>query len=107
MKGNRTIVVDNGACTIKLGIVQGKGKVTTRSLLTLAYVFNVLTIMQRNITNAIVRTKGDKVTYVGHEIDTCHDFSSLHYRLPFEKVSASRLSQRDHRSDDFSACRGI
>jgi hypothetical protein len=36
--------------------------------------------------NAIVRSKGDKQTYYGHEIPLCTDRSSLHYRLPCEKV---------------------
>ncbi|KAK7462277.1 Actin-related protein 6 [Stygiomarasmius scandens] len=37
------------------------------------------------IPNAIVKSKGDKATYFGHEIEKCKDYSSLHYRLPFEK----------------------
>ncbi|KAI0086978.1 actin-like protein Arp6 [Irpex rosettiformis] len=68
MKKSSIVVVDNGAATIKLGVVHGKAKVTTRI-----------------IQNAIVRSKGDKITYVGQEIDSCNDFSSLRYRLPFEK----------------------
>lgn len=47
-----------------------------------------LTSLGRVIPNAIVRSKGDKSTYVGHEIEGCRDFSSLHFRLPFEKVCA-------------------
>lgn len=35
--------------------------------------------------NAIVRSKGDKQTYYGHEIPHCRDRSTLHSRLPFEK----------------------
>ena len=38
------------------------------------------------VPNAVVRSKGDKQTYYGHEIPFCQDKSSLHYRLPFEKV---------------------
>ncbi|KAJ7633827.1 actin-domain-containing protein, partial [Mycena polygramma] len=34
----------------------------------------------------VVRSKGDKMTYVGHELDRCRDCSSLSYRLPLEKV---------------------
>ncbi|KAF8182292.1 actin-related protein Arp6 [Pholiota molesta] len=60
------IVLDNGASTIKAGIV---GYDTE----------------PRVISNAIVRSKGDKATYFGHEITQCRDYSSLHYRLPFEK----------------------
>ena len=40
----------------------------------------------RIIPNAVVRSKGDKMTYFGHELERCRDYSSLHYRLPFEKV---------------------
>lgn len=42
--------------------------------------------MYRIITNAVVRSKGDKRTYFGHELEQCTDFASLHYRLPFERV---------------------
>src|SRR5215472_2304111 len=45
-----------------------------------------LTPLDRTIPNAVVRSKGDKRTYFGHEIEHCVDYSSLHYRLPFEKV---------------------
>jgi actin-related protein 6 len=40
----------------------------------------------RIIPNTIVRSKGDKKTYFGHEIAQCKDYSTLHFRLPFEKV---------------------
>jgi len=40
----------------------------------------------RIISNAIVRSKGDKRMYIGPEIDSCQDFFALHYRLAFEKV---------------------
>lgn len=33
-----------------------------------------------------MRSKGDRATYIGHELESCRDFASLHYRLPFEKV---------------------
>lgn len=36
--------------------------------------------------NAIVRGKADKRHYVGDQLDNCTDFSSLYYRLAFEKV---------------------
>ncbi|KIP04446.1 hypothetical protein PHLGIDRAFT_25604 [Phlebiopsis gigantea 11061_1 CR5-6] len=67
LKHTRIVVVDNGASTIKLGV---KGFNDSDS---------------RVIPNAIVRSKGDKATYYGHEIEKCTDYSSLHYRLPFEK----------------------
>lgn len=40
----------------------------------------------RLVPNAIVRGKADKRNYVGDQLDECTDFSSLYYRLPFEKV---------------------
>jgi len=61
-----TVVLDNGGSTIKAGVVGDDETV-------------------RIIPNAVVRSKGDKMTYIGHEIARCRDFSSLHYRLPFEK----------------------
>uniref|UniRef100_A0A8H7XR10 Actin-like protein ARP6 n=1 Tax=Psilocybe cubensis TaxID=181762 RepID=A0A8H7XR10_PSICU len=57
------IVLDNGASTIKVGLGPEP----------------------RIISNAVVRSKGDKMSYFGHEIARCEDYSSLHYRLPFEK----------------------
>jgi len=32
------------------------------------------------------------MSYFGHEIARCKDYSSLHYRLPFEKVWADYFS---------------
>ncbi|EPQ54631.1 actin-like protein Arp6 [Gloeophyllum trabeum ATCC 11539] len=61
-------VLDNGACTVKCG----RTSVSYDD-------------QPRLITNAVVRSRGDKATYIGHEFDQCRDFSSLHYRLPFEK----------------------
>lgn len=51
----------------------------------------------RIIPNAIVWSKGDKMKYFGHEVAQCKDYSTLHFRLPFEKVSywstsASRIA---------------
>ncbi|KAF9046356.1 actin-like protein ARP6 [Panaeolus papilionaceus] len=60
------VVLDNGASSIKVGIVNQDRE-------------------PRIITNAVVKSKGDKMTYIGHEIARCKDYSSLHYRLPFEK----------------------
>ncbi|THH10060.1 hypothetical protein EW146_g8492 [Bondarzewia mesenterica] len=72
MKRTRTVVVDNGASTIKAGIAKANQD-------------------PRVIPNAIIRSKGDKTTYFGHEFKKCRDHSSLHYRLPFEKVSLGAL----------------
>ncbi|GJE94184.1 actin family protein [Phanerochaete sordida] len=66
-RSRKIVVVDNGASTIKLGVLGAKER------------------EPRIISNAIVRSKGDKATYYGQELDNCVDFSSLHYRLPFEK----------------------
>ncbi|KAF9257152.1 actin-related protein Arp6 [Marasmius fiardii PR-910] len=64
-----TIVLDNGGHTIKAGLVTSHDKKPYPHL----------------IPNAIVRSKGDKTTYFGHELEKCKDYSSLHYRLPLEK----------------------
>ncbi|KAF8228073.1 actin-related protein Arp6 [Tricholoma matsutake] len=69
---NSVIVLDNGAATIKAGIANQLTEQGGSQGL-------------RIITNAVVRSKGDKLTYFGHELDRCRDYSSLHYRLPFEK----------------------
>ncbi|KAH7885477.1 actin family [Phlebopus sp. FC_14] len=65
-----TVVLDNGGSTIKAGIVGANGQPDHEV---------------RLVPNAVARSKGDRSTYVGHEIERCSDFSSLHYRLPFEK----------------------
>ncbi|KAJ7582804.1 actin-related protein Arp6 [Mycena floridula] len=63
-----TIILDNGAATIKAGVLnEGED------------------VLPRLIPNAIVRSKGDKKTYFGHEIERCKDYASLNYRLPLEK----------------------
>lgn len=67
MKSSTVIILDNGASTIRAGVV------------------GVHNSDPRVIANAIVRSKGDKATYIGHELEKCRDYSSLHYRLPFEK----------------------
>ncbi|KAJ7624808.1 actin-domain-containing protein [Roridomyces roridus] len=62
------LVLENGACSTKAGIVD-----------------HPTALEPRIVTNAVVRSKGDKATYVGHEFDRCKDYSSLSYRLPLEK----------------------
>ncbi|KAJ6614988.1 actin-like protein ARP6 [Mycena sp. CBHHK59/15] len=62
------LVLDNGGATVKAGIIDEK-----------------LADDPRIIVNAVVRSKGDKATYIGHELDKCKDHSSLNYRLPLEK----------------------
>lgn len=61
------VVLDNGASTVKAGILDAAGS------------------QPRIIPNAVIRSKGDKATYIGHEFERCRDYSALHYRLPFEK----------------------
>ncbi|KAL1760490.1 actin family [Schizophyllum commune] len=61
-----TIILDNGGSTVKAGVVG----VHSEPLI---------------VPNAVIRSKGDKETYVGHEYARCSDFSSLHFRLPVEK----------------------
>ncbi|KAG6900146.1 hypothetical protein C0993_002295 [Termitomyces sp. T159_Od127] len=61
------VVLDNGASTIKAGFANRKDQ------------------RPRIIPNAVVRSKGDKMTYFGHEFVKCKDYSSLNYRLPLEK----------------------
>ncbi|KAJ3711728.1 actin-related protein Arp6 [Lentinula raphanica] len=70
MPKTNVVVLDNGAGTIKAGIVPNDS--TEEQSVKL-------------VPNAIVRSKGDKATYFGHQIANCKDYSSLHYRLPFEK----------------------
>ncbi|KAJ3798772.1 actin-like protein ARP6 [Lentinula aff. detonsa] len=67
---NNIVILDNGAGSIKAGIA--------------SEIIAEQEVVQL-VPNAIVRSRGDKTTYFGHEIAKCKDFSSLHYRLPFEK----------------------
>ncbi|EIN12805.1 actin-like protein ARP6 [Punctularia strigosozonata HHB-11173 SS5] len=66
MSQSRTIVLDNGASTLKVGFADE-------------------TEAPKIIPNAIIRSKGDKETYFGHEIERCTNFASLNYRIPFQK----------------------
>ncbi|KAI0667701.1 actin-like protein Arp6 [Trametes maxima] len=67
MVPSNTVVLDNGASTVKAGIL---GVHDDQPLI---------------IPNSVVRSKGDNSTYVGHELTKCRDFTSLRFRLPFEK----------------------
>lgn len=83
---NTLVILDNGAGSIKAGSVTGKS--VRWASLTFSRISNKLILFHhRLVPNAIVRSKGDKTTYFGHEIAKCKDYSSLHYRLPFEKAS--------------------
>ncbi|KAI1321205.1 Actin- protein 6 [Mortierella claussenii] len=63
---SRTLVVDNGASTIKCGYADGD-------------------VPYRTIPNNITRSKAERRTFVGDQLEACKDFSGLYYRLPFEK----------------------
>ncbi|XP_006462962.1 hypothetical protein AGABI2DRAFT_72217 [Agaricus bisporus var. bisporus H97] len=74
------VVIDNGAHTVKFGTQQENPRYSSS-----APPFCSLLTLPRAIPNAVIRSKGDKTTYCGHEFERCRDYSSLHYRLPFEK----------------------
>ncbi|KAH6912648.1 actin-like protein ARP6 [Coprinopsis sp. MPI-PUGE-AT-0042] len=63
------VILDNGGHSIKTGLLNSR----TRH------------VDPRVVPNAVVKTGGDKATYIGHEINTCEDYASLKYRLPIEK----------------------
>lgn len=62
----RTLVVDNGAATVKFGFADEDKP-------------------YRTFANNITRSKAERKTFVGDQLETCKDFSGLYYRLPFEK----------------------
>jgi actin-related protein len=68
----RTLVLDNGAYTIKAGIVPSASE-------------NLSYDDCRVIPNCIARSTRDKCSYVGSELDACKDFGELAFRRPVEK----------------------
>jgi actin-related protein 6 len=68
------LILDNGAHTIKAGIAG-----------------DPLYVEPRLFPNSIVRSKGDKKTYVADEIERCRDYGGLQYRRPFERVSVGGI----------------
>lgn len=68
---NKTLVIDNGAYTIKAGLVSAATEPTYDSCSV--------------IPNCIARSTRDKLTYVGAELDSCKDFGELAFRRPVEK----------------------
>lgn len=68
---NKTLVLDNGAYTIKAGLVASGAKPT----------YDDCTV----IPNCIARSTRDKRTYVASEIESCKDFGELAFRRPVEK----------------------
>lgn len=53
-----------------------------------------------------MRAKGDNATYIGHELAKCRDFTSLRFRLPFEKVGAGSFDHPALRPTRYS-CQGL
>lgn len=43
------------------------------------------------------------MTYFGHEVERCRDYSSLHYRLPFEKVRPRKYFRQPESRDNISS----
>ena len=90
------VVLDNGASTIKTGIVIDEEGVADPRCVSSSKRCNVLTVSwHRIVTNAIVRPKGDKKEFFGHEFDGCRNRASLHYRTPFERVGAVVLPRNN------------
>jgi hypothetical protein len=86
MKPATTILFDNGASAIKAGLL-GTPEKEPRHVASISNNTPSHNLEEdRIIPNAVVRSKGDKMTYFGHEVERCRDYASLHYRLPFEKV---------------------
>ncbi|KAG9191887.1 hypothetical protein G6011_10621 [Alternaria panax] len=67
----KTLVVDNGAYSIKAGLVAPASEPTYDDC--------------RVIANCIARSTRDKRTYVGAQLDSCKDFGELAFRRPVEK----------------------
>jgi actin-related protein 6 len=68
---HKTLVLDNGAYTLKAGIVPAGLEPT----------YDDCTV----IPNCIARSARDKRTYVGSELAACKDFGELVFRRPVEK----------------------
>lgn len=68
---NKTLVIDNGAYTIKAGLVPVGAEPT----------YGDCSVMP----NCIARSTRDRCTYVGAELDSCRDFGELAFRRPVEK----------------------
>jgi actin-related protein 6 len=62
-----TLILDNGASTIKVGIAS-------------------IDSLPKCVPNAALHTKHSKKSYIGDELEECLDFSSLYYRIAFERV---------------------
>jgi len=69
---SKTLVLDNGAYTIKAGVVPGASTEPSYDDC-------------KVIPNCIARSTRDKCTYVASELDACKDFGELAFRRPVEK----------------------
>lgn len=69
---NKTLVLDNGAYTMKAGLVSGTSSDPSYSDCHV-------------IPNCIARSHRDKRTYVASELEDCKDFGELAFRRPVEK----------------------
>jgi actin-related protein 6 len=68
---SKTLVLDNGAYSIKAGLVSNSSNPTYDDCHT--------------IPNCIARSTRDKCTYTASELDSCKDFGELAFRRPVEK----------------------
>lgn len=68
---NKTLVLDNGAHTLKAGLVPHSAEPT----------YDNCTVLP----NCIARSTRDKRTYIGSELEACRDFGELAFRWPVEK----------------------
>lgn len=70
---NKTLVLDNGAYTIKAGLVPTDPSSSPT--------YDDCSV----IPNCIARSTRDKCTYTASELDSCKDFGELAFRRPVEK----------------------
>ncbi|KAF3036170.1 Actin- protein 6 [Didymella heteroderae] len=70
---NKTLVLDNGAYTLKAGLVPSNSQSTPS--------YDDCSV----IPNCIARSHRDKCTYTASELDDCKDFGELAFRRPVEK----------------------
>ncbi|KAF2852844.1 actin-domain-containing protein [Plenodomus tracheiphilus IPT5] len=68
---NKTLVLDNGAYTLKLGLVINGSNPSYDDCVV--------------APNCIARSTRDKRTYIASELDSCKDFGELAFRRPVEK----------------------
>lgn len=69
---NKTLVLDNGAYTLKAGLVATQSASPSHDDCSV-------------MPNCIARSHRDKRTYIASELDECKDFGELAFRRPVEK----------------------